>query len=83
MRKFKFTDATGFDLVEEFAKRVVADVYDNYCDQEDIYVSDSSDEFKYWLAEQSELLYNEIMEGVNNYCDFDGVEPPPEVDEEE
>lgn len=82
MRKFDFPEAHGFDLVKEFCKRVVADEYDNYCQiNEETLLDESSDEFKEWLEHESNLLYNEIMERVNFYCDFDGVNPPPEIDE--
>lgn len=77
MRKFNLTDASGSGLIQEFCLRVVADEYDSYCESSEGYVDESSNEFSDWLNEQSTTLYNEIMESVNNYCDFGGIQEPP------
>jgi hypothetical protein len=75
MRKFKFKEAHGLELVEEFCARVVADEYDAWVEDEQIEPLNKK-QFNKWLKKESDTLYNLVMESVNDYTEFGGVDHP-------
>lgn len=84
MREFNIKNVNGFELVKEFSKRVVADYYDSFVDEnftldkEDRIevIPDNTKYFEQWLEQEANTLYEEIMAVVNSYVEFDNITEP-------
>jgi hypothetical protein len=75
MRKFKYTEIEGYELVYEFCCRVVADEYDGFVENNEIEPLEKNN-FDFWLDKESSRLYNIMMKQVNLYADNGGISPP-------
>ena len=84
MKEFNIKNVNGFELVKEFSKRVVADYYDSFVDEnftldkEDRIevIPDNTKYFEQWLEQEANTLYEEIMAVVNSYVEFDNITEP-------
>lgn len=83
MRELEIKNVAGFQLIQEFSKRVVLDEYDSFVAENNELESlkveimpEGSAFFDRWLKEESDLLYDAIMLAVNNYIQTEGISSP-------